>query len=73
LLLLLVSDNDKWVKKEKRSANRLCAYIQMKEACVIIVRRHKHIDNKEKSLMRNVAWGIGFLFFHCDLDKELSL
>jgi hypothetical protein len=60
-------------KRETRSANRLCAYIQKKESCVIIVRRHKHIDNKEKSLMRNVAWGIGFSFFHCDLDKELSL
>ena len=24
-------------------------------ACVIIIRRHKHRDNKEKTLMRNVA------------------
>jgi hypothetical protein len=68
LLLLLVSDNDKWVKEARerergRSANRLCAYIQKKEACVIIVRRHKHIDIKERNLMRNVAWGIGFLLF----------
>jgi len=42
-------------ERERKSANRLCAYIQKNEACVIIVPRHKHLDNKEKTLMRNVA------------------
>jgi hypothetical protein len=39
-------------KKEKKEAliDFAHIYTKGKEACVIIIRRHKHIDNKEKKL-----------------------
>lgn len=62
LLLLLVSDNDKWVKKERKYKALIdfmcvCTYIQKKKQACIIIRRYKHvfIYIKKKSLMRYVA------------------
>lgn len=76
LSLLLVSDNDKWVKNEweiqrrkKASVNQLYVYIyrswniykEENDVCVI-VRRYKH-RWKWKILMRNVALGLTTMRF----------